>query len=432
MSRCPQSDYWGFKGAAFTQINSCLSFTTSTDSFIWDTQKHGLLTSQSENGSTQTYHYDNAARITQTTTSIDGINYVVQTQYDANFGRPLSLSYPGAETNTTSSTDGGLKIKYEYNNQGYLTHEKNAETDFIYREVTEQDVFGNIKQANINAGTLTGDYAYSGRTGQMLHTRVKQNSTDIHYLGYTDYDGYGNLTQQTNHALSSLGGATEDYLYDDLHRLTRSSITLSNATSHIDYAYDAVGNITKKSDYSANNNGAYSYTAGSNKISQITLKDSGEGTNIVTFDYDNKGNQTHRNNTREVTYNVFNKPTHINKNGANTSADITLNYGADLARFKQTRIVDGDTITTHYIDKLYEVEIKSGTGSSQKRTNKSYISDVAILTQEQTHDEETYFTLAFTHRDRLGSATTITDHNNQVTARRHFDPFGKPRGGDWL
>ena len=248
----------------------------------------------------------------------------------------------------------------------------------------------------------------------MLHSRVQQNSTNLHYLGYTDYDGYGNLAQQTNHMLTSLGGATEDYTYDKLHRLTQSSITLSGVASNIDYAYDAVGNITKKTDYSANSNNAYTYRNGTNQIAQITLKDN----STVTFGYDNKGNQTHRNNTREVTYNVFNKPTHINKN----ATDITLTYGADLARFKQTRIVDGETITTHYIDKLYEVELKSG-----KRINKSYISDIAIL----THDEETGFTLAFTHRDRLGSAATFTDHNNQVTARRHFDPFGKPRGGDW-
>ena len=108
--------------------------TASTASFVWDTRKHGLLTSQSENGSTQSYQYDNAARIISTTTTIDGINYLVQTQYDENVGRPLSLSYPGA-----NNADGGLKIKYEYNSHGYLSHEKNAQSDFIYREITEQD-----------------------------------------------------------------------------------------------------------------------------------------------------------------------------------------------------------------------------------------------------------------------------------------------------
>ena len=39
--------------------------------------------------------------------------------------------------------------------------------------------------------------------------------------------------------------------------------------------------------------------------------------------------------------------------------------------------------------------------------------------------------IAFTHKDRLGSTVTMTDHNNDITSLRHFDPFGKPRGGDW-
>ena len=75
----------------------------------------------------------------------------------------------------------------------------------------------------------------------MLHSQVQQSGINLHYLGYTNYDGYGNLAQQTNHVLTSLGGATEDYTYDKLHRLTQSNITLSGVTSSIDYAYDAVG-----------------------------------------------------------------------------------------------------------------------------------------------------------------------------------------------
>ncbi|MCY7297525.1 RHS repeat domain-containing protein, partial [Alteromonas sp. a30] len=39
--------------------------------------------------------------------------------------------------------------------------------------------------------------------------------------------------------------------------------------------------------------------------------------------------------------------------------------------------------------------------------------------------------ISYTHRDRLGSAATFTNAQNSVTARRHFDAFGKPRNGDW-
>ncbi|MFC4701773.1 hypothetical protein ACFO4O_16595 [Glaciecola siphonariae] len=43
-------------------------------------------------------------------------------------------------------------------------------------------------------------------------------------------------------------------------------------------------------------------------------------------------------------------------------------------RYKQVRVVEGKSVTTHYIDKLYEVEISEGLS-----TQISYISDVAIL-----------------------------------------------------
>ena len=57
-------------------------------------------------------------------------------------------------------------------------------------------------------------------------------------------------------------------------------------------------------------------------------------------------------------------------------------------------------------------------------TNKAYISDVAIVSQKAGDNR-----IRFTHRDRLGSATTFTDHNGAVTAYRGYDPFGKPKGG---
>ena len=174
-----------------------------------------------------------------------------------------------------------------------------------------------------------------------------------------------------------------------------------------------MGNFRKKSDYSTNVNGAYQYTNGTNQLASVSLK--GGGT--ATFSYDDKGNLTHRNGKLESTYNAFNKPTRIAKN----DTIISLSYGADLSRYQQVRVVDNKTITTHYIGKLYEVETKDGNA-----TSRMYISDVAIIKQSNTDKS-----IRFTHRDRLGSASTFTDHNAQVTAYRSYDPFGAPKGGNW-
>ena len=179
------------------------------------------------------------------------------------------------------------------------------------------------------------------------------------------------------------------------------------------YGYDAVGNLTKKTDYSTDSTSAYRYTANTNKVNRVQV-----GSNKYdTFAYDNKGNLTHSNGSRESTYNVFNKPTKIVRMGST----VELTYGADLMRTMQQRVVDNKTITTHYIDKLYEVET-----SDDDSIRRSYIAGVAIV--EESANEET---IRFTHKDRLGSAVTFTDEDGSVTARRYFDPFGKPRGGDW-
>ena len=280
---------------------------------------------------------------------------------------------------------------------GYLTHEVNANSNgkpnkFVYREITAQDAFGNIEGTKLNGDSLTGEYLYHGTSGQMLSSKVQFGAQVLHHLGYTDYDSYGNLRTQENYAPDFTHTSTDTFKYDALHRLIYSDYSVGGSLpKEIHYGYDAVGNITKKSDYSLNTANAYTYTTGTNQIASVDLK--GGGT--TTFGYDNKGNQTHRNGTQEVTYNVFNKPLTIQKNGSN----ITLAYGADLARYKQTRVENGktgspQTITTHYIDKHYEVEIDE-TGNKER---KSYISDIAIFTDSDT----TGIDISYTHRDRLG------------------------------
>ncbi|MBO1257110.1 AHH domain-containing protein, partial [Alteromonas sp. 5E99-2] len=94
----------------------------------------------------------------------------------------------------------------------------------------------------------------------------------------------------------------------------------------------------------------------------------------------------------------------------------------DIMRVKQQRKVDGQTITTHYIDKVYEVEI-----TPEETTQRTFIGDVAVLNETGNQSE-----IRFTHKDRLGSATTFTDEEGTVTAYRSFDPFGKPKGGDFI
>ncbi|MBN7827663.1 hypothetical protein J0A66_20700 [Bowmanella dokdonensis] len=378
----------------------------STATFAWDansginvTCKNGLLCRESENGITKVISYNWAGQPTHTTLTVDGNTYITETQYDGNYGRPKAMNYPN-----------GLQVAYDYNARGYLTREYNAASNYTYREVTAQDAFGNITAALIGDGNETGTYNYSAKTGQMLSSEVISNGITVQSLVYSSYDSYGNLLTQHNQAEGI--NSTDNFVYDELQRLVSAATTGSGFDFSVDYGYDAAGNIQYKTDYSTNSASAYQYVSGSNKLSQVALKAGGS----VSFGYDNKGNLTHRNGSQEITYNIFNKPVSISRNGS-----VNFTYGADLARAKQVRTVSGQTTTTYYIGKHYEVDV-----TATATINKLYISDVAVLELGNSDKK-----IRFTHRDRLGSATTFTDHNGALVSRRHFDPFGTPRGGDW-
>ncbi|TDF34611.1 hypothetical protein EYS14_22905 [Alteromonadaceae bacterium M269] len=378
--------------------------------FLWDTLRPGLMTRESADGVIKSYAYDSASRPTTVTTTIDGTAYAVTTRYDANYGRPKAMVYPN-----------DLTVKLEYNSVGYLNKESNAQSGYVYREITAQDAWGNISSAKLTDGLLTSTMLYSARTNQMLSSRVRQGGVDKHYLNYSNYDSYGNIITQQN--LANGVNATETFTYDELHRLTQSSLSGNGFTSIIDYGFDGVGNLLKKTDYSADEANAYQYATGTNRLSTVKLKDN----SMASFGYDAKGNLTKRNNATENTYNVFNKPTRIQRLGST----VNLNYGADLARYKQVRTVNGQTITTHYIGKVFEIEA-TGSGASTTIKETTYIDDVALLIEEKDSTGELTDTqIRFGHQDRLGSTATFTDHNGQVTTLRSYDPFGAPKGGDW-
>jgi RHS repeat-associated protein len=383
----------------------------NTATFRWDTLKHGLLSWHSNSNVTKTFTYDDYAKVKTTTIEVDSDSYTTTNSYDGNYGRLKSMEYPN-----------GLTVGYKYNSNGYLSEEYNAQSNYNYRTITELNSFGDITQATLgdSAADITITNSYHDISGQMLSSSAMGNflgaPSTIHSLHYDSYDSYGNLTTASNGAINgdNIMIANETFTYDNLHRLESAQITAGSSSAIINYGYDAAGNFTHKSDYSANNASAYEYVAGTNKLNQITLKDN----SIVSFGYDAKGNQTERDGKTEVTYNSFNKPLTIIKNSTN----LEFNYGADLMRYKQQRTVNGEVITTHYIDKHYEVE-KNGSNT----TTKAYISDVAIISDgDQTGDKSIRFTL----KDRLGSTTTFADHNGNGTSYRYFDPFGKPRSGD--
>ena len=324
----------------------------------------------------------------------------MSSQYDDYYGRPKSLTYPNQ-----------LTVGFTYSSNGYLLTEENAESGYVYKKVNQLDKWGNAVAFETANGRVNSQLHFSSNTGQMLSSRASRGSTNIHYLNYSDYDSYGNIISQEN-VLPNLN-ASENFVYDELQRLEQSTVYTLNQSLSISYAYDEVGNLRKKTDYSINSNNAYQYLSGTNKVNTVSL--AGGGTE--SFAYDNNGNLTHRNGVHESYYNVHNKPISITKGNVSSA----FSYGADLLRYKQVSNVSGVSTTTHYIDKLFEVETKNN-----QKIFKAYISDSAVIVESEGDT-----TIRFMYRDRLGSAASFADHNGMPTAYRSYDPFGKPKGGDW-
>jgi RHS repeat-associated protein len=158
--------------------------------------------------------------------------------------------------------------------------------------------------------------------------------------------------------------------------------------------------------------------AGPNAIRQITYV--GGGT--TNYNYDANGNML-SGDGRTMTYNEFNKPLTITKGGVTSS----FSYGANLLRYKQIKTgLSGGTQTSYYVDKLLEVE-KQG----NRTTYRHYFDGVAVLHKEVVAAATTW-TMGFNLKDRLGSVVTLADENGDVLEHRSYDPFGKPRRGDFI
>ncbi len=328
-------------------------------------------------------------------------NYSVQTFYDAYYGRVKGIQYSD-----------GLRIATEYTDHGYSLREINPQSQYIYRETTSLDSYGNISSESLTDGLLTQTAAYFRATGQMDYIQVTLGaSTNIHALGF-EYDIYGNLDYQDINTQSDF--STETFIYDDLHRLQQSNRSINaGPLQSIDYAYSESGNLLQKSDYGT----TYYYDGPRpHAVTRVDLANGG----LVTFGYDNNGNMT-SGHGRNISYNAFNKPLTVSRSG-NTSA---FSYGADLMRYRHEKTGALNEVTL-YLDKLTEIKRRGNTTQTIH-----YVGDYAVISKSETSGQDAEFDLSYLHKDRLGSTVSVTNEFGFVEETNSFDPFGKPRNGDW-
>lgn len=367
-----------------------------TSTWLYDTKPRGmgkLATVSGADGYQMDQTYDDLGRLSQKTTTIDGQDYTIETAYDL-YSRLESITYPT-----------GFAVKHSYNANGYLSDVRNAANNSLYWQAENLNARGQLETATLGNG-LSTTRSYDANTGWVQTIQSGNGgAAAVQNLSYA-FDAIGNLTSRSD--LNQ--NLTETFVYDGLNRLT--SATVSGQTPKT-VSYDGLGNITFKSDV-----GTYTYGANGAGPHAVT---SVSGVKNHTYTYDANGNRI-GSSGGTVGYTSFNKPHTITDAGST----IEFTYGPEHSRYKRVTTTDNTVTTLLYVGGLYEQEY---TGGLTKHIH--YIraggESIAVYTQQSDGLHST----RYLHKDHLGSVDAITDESGNVVERLSFDAWGKRRTIDW-
>ena len=375
-----------------------------TTSWSYDTALKGvgkIHQVSGPNGYLEVANYDSLGRPDVTTTTISGQVYQTSLTYDA-LGRPSTITYPS-----------GFAVQNNYTANGFLGSVSEVLGGTVYWQADTVDAEGMVTQETLGNGVVT-TRAYDPATALVDSIQSSAGGTAIQNLGFV-FDTLGNLKERTDLTRNR----KEAFLYDGLNRVTESKLTdsASNATLNTTtYAYDALGNITNKSDV-----GAYLY--GQNGAGPHAVTTAGAN----TYTYDANGSMI-SGAGRTTAWTSFNKPQNITD--SLTGNQTSFVYGPDRSRIQQNALTDGITTTTTYVGSSYERRSRLNQPDELVHYIRSGGGTVAIYTKIDDGQSLTDKT-RYLHKDHLGSVESITDEQGVVTEHLSYDAHGKRRQGDW-
>jgi YD repeat-containing protein len=169
-------------------------------------------------GDTKVFAYDLLGRPSTTTTTLPGVSgsFVTGQSFDY-AGRTDVITYPAS-----TAYPSGLQVRYDYNDQGYLSEVRNNDTgNQLYWRLDEQTTTSTEFGLGNGISTSLG---YDETTGQL--TRIVASTFgqagNIQDLEYA-FDTLGNLTRRTdlNRGVQELIDSGTGY--DSLNRIVGSS-----------------------------------------------------------------------------------------------------------------------------------------------------------------------------------------------------------------
>lgn len=357
--------------------------------------------------------YDDKGRPKAITQLLSDASYSSNTDYDP-WGRVIRQTY--LRQPYQGASDAAKVFDSRYNDKGYLSRIERGGSPLW--NATALDAAQNVTQAALGNG-LTVIRGYNANTGRLENSTLKTGANNQRLAESYYYDTIGNVTTRNMQWTDTNGtsvGYSEIFGYDDLNRLTKSSVT--GQADQI-FTYDAVGNLISKTGL-----GTYRYPtqgAGATRPHAISSID-----NFGSFGYDENGNLTSApgridNNgnltsvSRSATWTSFDMPLTISK-GVQGSG---FAYGPEHQRTRQTRTTNGVTTSTVIYAGAQEVETANG-----QVTVKTYWPQGLGVEIDRPNAATV---LNWIHSDRLGSPVAISDAQGALVEKLAYDAWGKRR-----
>ena len=318
--------------------------------------------------------------------------------YNATTGLLDTLTYP------TSTSAYRLKLQYGYSNGLLQTIKDFNALTTVFWTANAENAFGEVTQETLGNGVVT-NRAFDAVTGWMSANQAGVGGgTALLNQSYL-FDLVGNVTQRQNNAL----GLTESICYDNLYRLDHTTATgVCTGTTSLQMAYDAMGDITSRSDVNAS--AAWSYDT----VHKHQVRTAGAGN---SYTYDANGNMITRNGNG-ISWTSYNYPATINATGEST----TFSYGPHHGYWKQAYTGPSGVETTYYVGSVLE-RVDTGAGSDYRHYIVANGEQVAIYSRTSGGTN----TLRYTLEDHQGSFSSILTSTGTSYVSESFAPFGARR-----
>jgi RHS repeat-associated protein len=424
------------------QTNS--SFTTT---YGYDEEKN--LTSMTDpNGQTFSYGYDELNRQILKTYGSDTSPYIQITRIDFGYDGNNNLTQISETKNgitdetintydeldrLKTSTQRGLAIEYDYDNNGNKTSistpDKSTTYDYDSRNRVKSIIESNgtstityypdgKKKAVQYPNGTTSEYNYyqSNRVQSISH---KTSSSTISHFNYS-YDSNGNRTSLVEEYKDITKTTTYDY--DNIDRLTAYHV--DDGTDIIDTSY-TFENYNRKTETIKKNsiiiqNRTFNYDQ-TNRLLNIEESNEDKPTKTITFTYDKNGNTLSKNDSEKpneiltFTYNSRDQLVQLTRGPPDNYTILgQYDYNASGMRVRHRYSSRGD-INYFYDDNAVIEEQDDTTGN----TLAHYHYADRLISMETENSTQYY------HHDALGSTVNLTNKDGDVQVTYQLDPWGK-------